>query len=102
MALGGKEGLYWNLRLIFSRWIIDICVSSADTNQKERAALKKVNEELILMYWNVGEFLSKEPEKMSFGDSYIDSVVEDIQRTFPGIKGFKVFGNEPGSTVSLH
>ena len=26
-------------------------------------ALKKVNEELIQMYWNVGEYLSKEAEK---------------------------------------
>ena len=38
-------------------------------------ALKKVNEELIRMYWNVGEYLSKEAENVAFGDSYIDSVV---------------------------
>lgn len=28
-------------------------------------ALKKVNEELIKMYWKVGEFLSKETEHAS-------------------------------------
>ena len=37
-------------------------------------ALKKVNEELIRMYWNVGEYLSKEAENAAFGDAYIDSV----------------------------
>ena len=51
-------------------------------------ALKKVNEELIQMYWNVGEYLSKESEHSSFGDAYIDSVAKEIQDAFPGIKGF--------------
>ena len=51
-------------------------------------ALKKVNEELIQMYWKVGEYLSKESEHSSFGDAYIDSVAKEIQNAFPGIKGF--------------
>lgn len=51
-------------------------------------ALKKVNEELIRMYWDVGEYLSKEAESAVFGDAYIDSVVKEIQAAFPGIKGF--------------
>ena len=51
-------------------------------------ALKKVNEELIQMYWKVGEYLSKESEYSSFGDAYIDSVAKEIQNAFPGIKGF--------------
>lgn len=49
---------------------------------------KKVNEELIMMYWNIGEFLSKEAKNTSFGDAYMDSVAAFIQDTFPGIKGF--------------
>lgn len=51
-------------------------------------ALKKVNEELIRMYWNVGKCLSEESEKAVFGDAYIDSKVKEIQAAFPGIKGF--------------
>ena len=51
-------------------------------------ALKRVNEELIQMYWKVGEYLSKEAESAAFGDAYIDSVVKEIQEAFPGIKGF--------------
>lgn len=49
---------------------------------------KKVNEELIRMYWNVGEFLSGESKSASFGDAYIDSVADFIQQEFPGIRGF--------------
>ena len=41
-------------------------------------ALKRVNEELIQMYWKIGESLSKEAENTSFGDAYIDSVAKEI------------------------
>ena len=57
-------------------------------SQSRQNALKKVNEELINMYWRVGEYLSKESDKASFGDAYIDSIAEEIQDAFPGIKGF--------------
>lgn len=57
-------------------------------NDSRRNALRKVNEELINMYWQVGEFLSKESEKASFGDAYIDAIAKEIQDSFPGIKGF--------------
>ncbi len=50
--------------------------------------LRKVNEELIKMYWLIGKLLSKRLAKASFGDSYIDSVAEEIQKAFPDIKGF--------------
>ena len=33
--------------------------------ESRQNALKKVNEELIKMYWKVGEFLSKETEHVS-------------------------------------
>lgn len=51
-------------------------------------ALKKVNEELIRMYWKVGEYLSAESKSSTFGDAYIDSIAKEIQDAFPGIKGF--------------
>ncbi len=57
-------------------------------SQSKQNALKKVNEELIQMYWKVGEYLSTESMKTSFGDAYIDTVAEEIQNAFPGIKGF--------------
>ena len=50
--------------------------------------LRKVNEELIKMYWLIGKLLSKRLAKASFGDSFIDSVAEEIQKAFPSIKGF--------------
>ena len=40
-------------------------------NESRQNAIRKVNEELINMYWKVGEFLSKESEQAAFGDAYI-------------------------------
>lgn len=57
-------------------------------DESRQNALKKVNEELINMYWKVGEFLSREAEQAAFGDAYIDSIASEIQEAFPGIKGF--------------
>lgn len=57
-------------------------------NKSRENALRKVNEELINMYWQVGEYLHKEAKTASFGDAYIDSISEEIQSAFPGIKGF--------------
>ena len=51
-------------------------------------AYKKVNEELIHMYWNIGQFLSKAAQNANFGDAYMDSIASSIQKYFPGIKGF--------------
>ena len=51
-------------------------------------AYRKVNEELILMYQKVGRFLSEKSKDTSYGDGYIDSLSEYIQKQFPGIKGF--------------
>ncbi len=51
-------------------------------------AYRKVNEELILMYQNVGRFLSEQSQKANYGDAYIDSLSEYVQKHFPGIKGF--------------
>ena len=51
-------------------------------------ALKSINAELIKLYWNVGEYLSCESKKASWGDSFIDETAKYIQENCPEIKGF--------------
>ncbi len=51
-------------------------------------AFRKVNEELILMYRNVGKILSEKAKDATYGDGYVDSLASYIQENFPGIKGF--------------
>lgn len=57
-------------------------------DESKQNALRKVNEELIQMYWKVGEYLSRESENVNFGDAFIDTISKEIQIAFPGIRGF--------------
>lgn len=51
-------------------------------NARSRA-YKRVNEELIHMYWEIGEYLSNQSKQSTYGDSYMDIVSRDIQNAYP-------------------
>ena len=51
-------------------------------------AIKKVNEELIKLYWNVGRSISEKVASSEWGDSVIDELAEFIKSNYPNIKGF--------------
>jgi predicted nuclease of restriction endonuclease-like (RecB) superfamily len=51
-------------------------------------AIKAVNSELINLYWNVGEYISKRVESSEWGQSVVKELAEHIQRNEPEIKGF--------------
>ncbi|GHV47450.1 hypothetical protein FACS189499_04990 [Clostridia bacterium] len=57
-----------------------------------QTAFAKVNEELIRLYWRIGEYLSVEMEKASYGDGYIQGVADFITAEYPDIKGFNKRG----------
>ena len=56
--------------------------------QARQNALRSVNAELIKLYWNVGEYLSKENGKTNWGDAFIDETAKYIRENCPEIKGF--------------
>lgn len=56
--------------------------------QARHNALKSVNAELIRLYWNVGEYLSKESANALWGDAFIDATANYIKENCPRIKGF--------------
>lgn len=56
--------------------------------QSRENALRKVNEELILLYWNVGKYISGQMQTQKWGSSYIDEMATYISENCPGTKGF--------------
>ena len=62
--------------------IVDIIESA-----KERA-YRKVNEELILMYRDVGEYISKNSENASYGDAFVQKLADFFAENYPDLKGF--------------
>ncbi|MDR3243667.1 MAG: PDDEXK nuclease domain-containing protein [Elusimicrobiota bacterium] len=50
--------------------------------------IEKVNTELVMLYYRIGEFLSKKSAEHSYGDEYIDGIVSKISTRFPNMRGF--------------
>jgi len=62
--------------------VIKIVEASRET------AFRKVNEELIQMYWRIGEYLSNAVKNSNYGDGYIQSLADYFSENHPEIKGF--------------
>lgn len=62
--------------------IVDIIESA-----KERA-YRKVNEELILMYRDVGEYISRQSENAEYGDAFVQKLADFFAANYPDLKGF--------------
>ena len=57
-------------------------------NQAQYEALKKVNKELIKLYWEIGEAIISKQEQNGWGQSIVENLSKDLQKEFPGVKGF--------------
>ena len=62
--------------------IVDIITTAREN------AIRKVNEELITLYWNVGEYLSAQMENKKWGSSFVDETAKYIKENCPSIRGF--------------
>ena len=56
--------------------------------QSRSNAIRAVNTELINLYWNIGEYISKKIEQSQWGDAVIKELAKFIQTHEPEIKGF--------------
>ena len=54
---------------------------------KERA-YRKVNEELITMYRDIGEYISKQSKNSSYGDAFVQKLADFFSENYPDLKGF--------------
>lgn len=51
-------------------------------------AIRKVNEELISLYWDFGKYVSEKVNKEKWGSKTIDKLVEFMKNKYPNMKGF--------------
>lgn len=55
-------------------------------------AYRKINEELVTMYYEVGKYLSKKVASGGWGSKTIDNLVITIKTQYPSLKGFNRAG----------
>jgi predicted nuclease of restriction endonuclease-like (RecB) superfamily len=51
-------------------------------------AVAAVNHELVDLYWQVGEYISRKIETAAWGDGVVDQLAGHIARTHPTLRGF--------------
>ena len=51
-------------------------------------AYKKVNEELISLYWDFGKYISEKVNDNNWGDKIVDKLAEFMKREYPTMRGF--------------
>ncbi len=54
----------------------------------QSTALRAVNKELMMLYWDIGRQIVEQQSIDQWGDSVIEGLAIDLQKAFPGIKGF--------------
>lgn len=55
-------------------------------------AYRKVNEELVTMYYEIGKYLSEKVAAENWGDKTIETIAKGIKNTYPNLKGFNRSG----------
>jgi hypothetical protein len=56
--------------------------------QAQTKAMLSVNRELIQLYWDIGRRIVERQEQEGWGKSVVDRLAADLQKAFPGIRGF--------------
>lgn len=55
-------------------------------------AYRKINEELVSMYFEIGKYLSEKVSAGEYGDSVIIKIAQKIKELYPALKGFSKRG----------
>ncbi|MDR1183375.1 MAG: PDDEXK nuclease domain-containing protein [Coriobacteriales bacterium] len=56
--------------------------------RRQYEAMKRVNTELIQLYWEIGEEIDHQQREQGWGKSVVEILAKELQKEFPGIKGF--------------
>lgn len=56
--------------------------------EKQYRVLKTINSETINLYWEIGEEIYKQQKEKGWGKSIVELLAEELQKEFPGAKGY--------------
>jgi predicted nuclease of restriction endonuclease-like (RecB) superfamily len=56
--------------------------------RRQYEAMKRVNSELMQLYWEIGEEINRQQIEKGWGKSIVDVLSKELQKEFPGVQGF--------------
>jgi predicted nuclease of restriction endonuclease-like (RecB) superfamily len=56
--------------------------------RRQYEAMKRVNSELVQLYWEIGAEIDRQQREQSWGKSVVEILAKELQKEFPGVQGF--------------
>jgi predicted nuclease of restriction endonuclease-like (RecB) superfamily len=56
--------------------------------RRQYEAMKRVNTELIQLYWEIGGEIDRQQREQGWGKSVVEVLAKELQKEFPGVQGF--------------
>ena len=69
----------------YSQFLVEI---KERIHKSRYEAAKAVNQEIILLYWDIGRSITEKQQSLGWGKSVVETLSEDLQKEFPGMSGF--------------
>ena len=71
----------------YRQWLIDL---KTKIRQSQIKAAVRVNEELLRLYWNLGQDIVARQMEANWGSGFFEQLSKDLRSEFPEMKGFSV------------
>lgn len=69
----------------YAEFLADI---KTQIRRRQYQALRAVNHELVELYWEIGESISRKQDELGWGKSVVEHLAIDLRAEFPGRSGF--------------
>jgi predicted nuclease of restriction endonuclease-like (RecB) superfamily len=56
--------------------------------RRQYEAMRRVNAELIQLYWEIGEEITRQQQEKGWGKAIVEILSKELQKEFPGVQGF--------------
>jgi len=56
--------------------------------RRQYEAMRRVNAELIQLYWEIGQEITRQQTEKGWGKSIVEILSKELQKEFPGVQGF--------------
>lgn len=77
------EGIFAKNKLINAVQVIKDAIL-----QSQQRALGAVNQELLVLYYGIGRYISANTRTKNWGKGFIEGISEQLQKELPGLRGF--------------
>ncbi len=77
-----------NVTVIKSTYLKFLEEVKAKITSARITAYRRLNKELIKVYWEIGRLISERQQQFGWGKSIVERLAKDLQRDYPGTKGF--------------